>query len=57
MEVKEMTIADVLKTPAFYNNLKSGYFRFGKHPEKCKNKRKRPIKTTPDRPFAGTRSF
>lgn len=22
MEVKEMTIADVLKTPAFYNNLK-----------------------------------
>lgn len=22
MEVKEMTISDVLKTPAFYNNLK-----------------------------------
>ena len=27
------------------------------NPEKCRNKRKRPIETAPDRPFAGKRSI
>lgn len=56
-ELKDMTISDVLKTPAFYNNLKVVISDLEKHPQKSRNDGGRTIEAAPDRPFAGTRSF
>lgn len=47
MEVKEMTIADVLKTPAFYNNLKVVISDFRKHLQKSRNDGGAPLKRHP----------
>lgn len=57
MEVKEMTISDVLKTPAFYNNLKVVISDLENTRRKSRNDGGRTIEAAPDRPFAGTGSF
>lgn len=57
MEVKDMTISDVLKTPEFYNNLKVVISDLENTREKCRNKRKRPIETAPDRPVCRKKEY